>query len=384
VLAYSSVRRVWSGAGVIAAATMAVFAPSAFASGFKHLGDRVLRQGMSGHDVRVLQDFLTKAGFATPVVGVFGPITARNVRRFERKHHLKVNGIVDARFVRELRLVAGSPSTTVASAQTSAGNSTGATGGATFTTSPKPASPKAAKVTKSTTSTPAGGSQHLGDRVLRLGMSGQDVSVLQGYLTLAGFPTSVDGQFGPITKQSVIGFEQAHNIAPTGVVTQAVAQALRAAVATQIAAGPVGKAHINPDGTASAPAGAPSVVQAVIAAANRIIDKPYIYGGGHAVWNDSGYDCSGAVSYALHGANLLAVPEDSTELESYGGPGPGRWITIYANPNHTWVVVAGIAFDTADFGGPNIPAGSGPRWRSNPTGNFGDGQSYVVRHPSGL
>jgi hypothetical protein len=122
----------------------------------------------------------------------------------------------------------------------------------------------------------------------------------------------------------------------------------------------------------------------VIAAANQIIDKPYIYAGGHATWNDVGYDCSGAVSYALHGGGLLSSPEDSIELESYGSPGPGRWITIYADPSHTWVVVAGIAFDTADYSGPNIPAGTGPRWRRDPTGNLADGGGYVVRHPPGL
>ena len=122
----------------------------------------------------------------------------------------------------------------------------------------------------------------------------------------------------------------------------------------------------------------------MIAAANQIIDKPYIYAGGHGKWNDTGYDCSGAVSYALHGAGLLSSPEDSTGLESYGSPGPGKWITIYADSGHTWVVVAGIAFDTADYGGPNIPSGTGPRWRTNPTGNLADGGNYVVRHPAGL
>jgi peptidoglycan hydrolase-like protein with peptidoglycan-binding domain len=214
-------------------------------------------------------------------------------------------------------------------------------------------------------------------------MKGHDVRVLQGYLTLAGFPTAVDGDFGPLTKQSVIEFQQSEAETPNGVVTIPVEEKLRAVVAVDETSGPAGKAHINSDGTATGPSNAPSVVKAVIAAANKIIDKPYIYAGGHATWNDVGYDCSGAVSYALHGGNLLSSPEDSTELESYGSPGPGKWITIYADSAHTWVVVAGLAFDTADFGGPNIPAGSGPRWRSNPTGNLADGGDYVVRHPSG-
>jgi hypothetical protein len=161
---------------------------------------------------------------------------------------------------------------------------------------------------------------------------------------------------------------------------------LKAAVAKTPAStsSAVGKATINPDGTATAPAGAPVIVQQIIAAANQIISKPYRYGGGHAHFNDSGYDCSGAVSYALHGGGLLASPEDSTGLESYGSAGAGKWITVYADSGHAWVVVAGIAFDTANYDGPNIPSGSGPRWRRNPTGNLRDGGNYVVRHPTGL
>ena len=85
----------------------------------------------------------------------------------------------------------------------------------------------------------------------------------------------------------------------------------------------------------------------------------------------------------LHGAGLLNSAMDSTGLESYGSPGPGRYITIYANAGHAFLVVAGRAFDTANFGGPNIPAGDGPRWRSDPTGNLQDGGYYVVRHPPG-
>ena len=123
----------------------------------------------------------------------------------------------------------------------------------------------------------------------------------------------------------------------------------------------------------------------MINAGNQIIGKPYVYAGGHGKWNDTGYDCSGAVSYVLHGAGMLSQSEDSTGLESYGSPGPGKWVTIYANSGHTWIVIAGRAFDTANFGGPNIPAGTGPRWRSNPLGNLNDGTGgYVVRHPAGL
>ena len=326
---------------------------------------------MSGHDVRVLQDFLTRAGFSTHVDGTIGPITETNVRRFERKYRLTADGIVDAPFVRELRAVValGSSKTAV---------NGGLSGGAAFALEPTP------KPTTSSSVGSTGSSKQLGGRVLRSRMRGDDVSQLQGYLTLAGFPTAVDGQFGPVTKANVIAFQEAHSLPATGIVTAAVVQALRLAIAAFENSAPAGQARINPDGTASAPGGAPALVTAMIAAANTIIDKPYAVGGGHARWNDVAYDCSGAVSYALYGAGLLSAPEDSTELESYGGSGPGRWITIYADPSHTWVVVAGIAFDTADFGGPNIPAGTGPRWRSNPVGNLADGGRYVLRHPPGL
>jgi peptidoglycan hydrolase-like protein with peptidoglycan-binding domain len=233
-------------------------------------------------------------------------------------------------------------------------------------------------------SSTGGDSRHLGDRVLRQGMHGHDVRVLQAYLSDAGFGTPVDGAFGAGTKRNVIAFQRSRSMTASGVVTFAVSQALRQAVAAVKASPSTGKTQINPDGTATAPSGAPAAVTQMVAAANRIIDKPYAVGGGHGSWNDSAYDCSGAVSYALHGAGLLNSPDDSTGLESYGSSGPGRWVTIYANSGHTWVVVAGRAFNTANYGGPNIPSGSGPRWRSNPTGNLADGGNYVIRHPPGL
>jgi peptidoglycan hydrolase-like protein with peptidoglycan-binding domain len=232
----------------------------------------------------------------------------------------------------------------------------------------------------------SGDSRHLGDRTLCQGMHGHDVRVLQQYLTFAGFLTAIDGSFGAATKQSVLEFQRAQKMKPNGVVTYSVQQLLREAVrAVQASPPPPGeKVQINPDGTATAPADAPTAVQQVVAAANQILTTSYCVGGGHGSWTSSCYDCSGAVSYALHGAGLLSSPEDSTGLESYGNPGPGQWISVYADSGHAFLVVGGRAFDTADFGGPNIPAGDGPRWRSNPTGNLQDGGSYVVRHPPGL
>ena len=132
----------------------------------------------------------------------------------------------------------------------------------------------------------------------------------------------------------------------------------------------------------------PTAVKLAIAAGNLIHTRPYPepdvhYGTLAKLW--PAYDCSGATSFVLYGAGLMGSGAlDSTGLESYGLPGPGRWITVYANSAHAWIVVAGIALDTADYGGPPIPAGSGPRWRSEPLANLGDGTSYVVRHPPGL
>jgi peptidoglycan hydrolase-like protein with peptidoglycan-binding domain len=238
-----------------------------------------------------------------------------------------------------------------------------------------------------------GGSQHLGERTLRQGMQGHDVRVLQGYLTVVGYPTNIDGSFGPTTKTNVIAFEQAHGLSANGIVTyndqvvlrQTVAQTQVSSPVSSPSSGPVSHATLNSDGTVTAPTGAPLAVQEMITAANQIIDKPYIYAGGHSRWNDSGYDCSGSVSYALHGAGLLSSPEDSTGLESFGSAGPGKWVSVYADSGHTFIVIAGLAFDTAHYG-TTTPSGTGPRWLtpSKALANLSDGGSYVVRHPSGL
>jgi cell wall-associated NlpC family hydrolase len=128
---------------------------------------------------------------------------------------------------------------------------------------------------------------------------------------------------------------------------------------------------------AIAPAGAPAAVKSVIAAANRIRTLPYIWGGGHGRWQDSGYDCSGSVSYALHGARLLTTPLTSGSFETWGEAGPGRWITIYANASHVYMVVAGLRFDTA-----GDTSESGPRW--HPTTAAAASGRFIVRHPVGF
>ena len=133
-------------------------------------------------------------------------------------------------------------------------------------------------------------------------------------------------------------------------------------------------AVLQPDGTASAPIEAPEVVQEVIHAGNLISNSPYIWGGGHGRWLDDGYDCSGSVSFALFAGHLLSSPLTSGAFMSYGDPGPGRWITIYTNPGHVYMVVAGLRFDTS--GRTRL----GSRWQPAIRPSSG----FVVRHPPGL
>jgi cell wall-associated NlpC family hydrolase len=213
-----------------------------------------------------------------------------------------------------------------------------------------------------------------GDRPLRKGSRGHDVRVLQSWLTQLGHRTSIDGVFGRATTRSVRRYERAEGLPVDGRVSRREARALRQEI-EQPALAPAGRAALSPDGrTAVAPAGAPPQVQAAIAAANRITRKPYRYGGGHARFRDSGYDCSGAVSYVLHGAGLLSRPRDSHGLMSWRRSGPGRWITVYSNPGHAYVVIAGLRFDTSGRGQ------SGPRWRTEPR----SARRYAARHAEGL
>ncbi len=149
------------------------------------------------------------------------------------------------------------------------------------------------------------------------------------------------------------------------------------------------KAVINPQtGDASAPINAPLAVKEMIAAANEIHNTTYVYGGGHGGPLStlySGYDCSSAVSFVLFAAGLFGpTAEVSGQLESYGDPGGGQWVTVYGSGPHAFMTIAGLAFDTADYGGPDIPPGSGPRWRYDPTANLSDGNTWSTRHPPNL
>jgi peptidoglycan hydrolase-like protein with peptidoglycan-binding domain len=182
----------------------------------------------------------------------------------------------------------------------------------------------------------------------------------------------VDGVFGPGTEQALKQWQQAHGLAADGVAGPATREALG------IGAGKVlkrrGGGGSGGSGSGSGGDGGSSTVARVVAAANRIATTPYVYGGGHGSFEASGYDCSGSVSYALHGGGLLDSPLDSSALMSYGAPGPGSHITIYANAGHAYMVVDGRRFDTS------ARSETGSRWSSTQRSSSG----YVVRHPKGL
>jgi len=146
-------------------------------------------------------------------------------------------------------------------------------------------------------------------------------------------------------------------------------------------------AQLLPDGTAAAPADAPPQVQQAIWAANLIQDMPYVYGGGHGDFDDDGYDCSGTVSYALHGAGLLDQALDSGSFMKWGEKGPGTWITVYTNPGHAYAVIAGLRLDTSAASVMRSNTRKfkkalerGPRWR--PT--MRSARGFKARHPLGF
>jgi len=148
------------------------------------------------------------------------------------------------------------------------------------------------------------------------------------------------------------------------------------------------RARLLPDGTAAAPADAPPAVQEAVWAANRIVTKPYRYGGGHGSFSDSAYDCSGTVSFAFHAAGILKSPLDSSSFMGWGGAGRGEWLTVYANPGHAYAVIAGLRLDTSAAyvrisrrsSRSSRLLDKGPRWR--PTGRPATG--YTSRHPVGF
>ena len=193
------------------------------------------------------------------------------------------------------------------------------------------------------------------------GAGGGTVRALQRALGIAA-----DGVFGPGTFRAVKALQRSKGLTADGIVGPATWAALGRTGITAVL-------KRRRSGSSGGGSGLPITVRRVIAAGNRIAHKPYRYGGGHASFSDSGYDCSGSVSYALHGGGLLSVPKDSGEFMSYGSPGPGRHITIYAHPGHVYMVVNGRRFDTTGAGG-------GSRWQWEARSSSG----YTVRHPPGL
>ena len=319
------------------------------------LGFRTLKPGERGALVKQLQRLLRKAGFRTTVDGIYGPGTQRTVGRFQRAARLKVTGVADRATIAKLRNAASGK----VAINTSGGYDS--TRG-------------------------AGNHKHLGNRIpLRRGMSGHDIKVLQAYLRRAGFHTVVDGEFGAGTYRTVRRFERESEAAVDGVVSAADIDELRSLVegddsvapATPTEPAPLGpgeKATVGRDGLAIAPEAAPDAVKQIIAAGNAIAKKPYRYGGGHGRWNDTGYDCSGSVSYALHGAGLLNRALTSGDFTRWGDRGAGRWVTIYGNSGHVSMIVAGLRFDTSGR------QQDGTRWHTSTRSSSG----YVATHPPGL
>jgi hypothetical protein len=267
-------------------------------------------------DVRALQ---RKVGVAAD--GVFGPATQRAVKRWQRRHGLVADGIVGP----QTRSAMGLGSGPVLKRKRSGSRSRRGSAG----------------------------------RAHHRSHGGGGVRSLQRRIGV-----SADGVFGPGTEAALKRWQAAHGLVPDGVAGPQTRRKLG------LGPGRVLKRRGHRGGGGSGG----GRIHRLIRAGNRIASAPYKYGGGHGTYHDSGYDCSGSVSYALHYAGLLRTPLDSSGFMSYGLPGRGRHITIYANSGHAYMVVDGRRFDTSAI------RETGSRWTSTHRSTSG----YVVRHPPGF
>jgi peptidoglycan hydrolase-like protein with peptidoglycan-binding domain len=304
-----------------------------------------------------------KVGVAQ-VDGTFGPETVRAVRHFQASHHLAVDGVVGPQTWSALGIKQHSIVRQSFFPHRATPKSTAA-----------PATTGTETVAQTSTPTVGGTSTNTGAAT-----PGEAVRRLQEALHI-----QADGEFGPQTEAAVKSLQAHDGLAVDGVVGPETWHALglsehatlhpdsalmpRTTVAGGDNSGGSSSTTAGPSGEAS------SIVARVIAAADEIATRPYVYGGGHGSFQSYGYDCSGSVSYALHGGGLLSSPEDSTGLESYGEAGPGRYITIYANAEHAYMTIDGRRFDTVAL------QEDGSRWSDSPGD---DGGGFVERHPVGL